>query len=126
MYKPVRRINYKLILSSCFSAAVLGHLYGRFRSSSATSEFMTPYESEDQVHHILDTTDKPVVLYYYLGYLEEFPEMRKVFTNLAYKNRDKCSWMMVSYKKNAFHINNNIRSFTNYPMIQIRFPKQTV
>lgn len=68
MFKPVRKFNYPLILGSCLSGTILGHIYGRIRSNPDTSEFMVPYESEDQVYHLLETTNKPVVIYYYFGY----------------------------------------------------------
>lgn len=70
MYKGVYKRNYKLFVPVCVAGAILGHLYARCLSPEPyTDKYITPYESEDQVHHILDTTKKPVVLYYYLPYM---------------------------------------------------------
>lgn len=68
-------------------------------NSDTSLENLQAYKSEDQINHMIDTTKKPAVIYYYQPGINVHHVIRHAFIQSSNRYKDNATFWMVNLTK---------------------------
>lgn len=96
--------------------------------SQHAADKLTPYENEEQLNHLLDSSSKPVVVYYYLAAHSAHSQMRSHMKKYSHLCGDSASWVLCNLQQHFLQaVTNPLTRFEQETlMVEVRRPRQAV